>query len=96
MIVDWKEEGIENRKSPHPCSFPSVGHSFPMLSLTMTATMTVLNLLEIQSVDGRIGFCRKGTTETRTANVRFIFLMSKKYDTACRTGGRSAKRTTRV
>lgn len=47
---------------------------------------TFLNLLEIQSVDGRIEFCRKGTTETRTANVRFIFSMSKKYDTAIQEG----------
>jgi len=40
---------------------------------------TLLHLLEIQSVDGRIEFSRKGATETLEVNVRFIFSMAHDF-----------------
>lgn len=40
---------------------------------------TLLHLLEIQSVDGRIEFSRKGKTETLEVNVRFVFSMAHDF-----------------
>jgi len=47
---------------------------------------TLLHLLEIQSVDGRLECCRKGTTRAVYVNVRFIFSMAEDYDAAIREG----------
>jgi len=43
---------------------------------------TLLHLIEIQSVNGRIEFCRKGTTTPVFVNVRFIFSMAEDYEIA--------------
>ncbi len=44
------------------------------------------HIIANQSVDGRIEFSRKGTIETKSVNVRFLFSMVKAYDLAIQEG----------
>ena len=60
---------------------------FKHITETSAAVQQILRkIIGNQSVDGRIGFARKGTTEERSVNVRFIFSMVKAYDLAVQEG----------
>lgn len=60
---------------------------FKHITETSPAVQQILSkIIGNQSVDGRIEFSRKGTTEVKSVNVRFIFSMVKAYDRAMQEG----------
>ncbi|MDY0094511.1 MAG: sigma 54-interacting transcriptional regulator [Candidatus Vecturithrix sp.] len=60
---------------------------FKHITETSLAVQQILGkIIGNQSVDGRIEFSRKGATEVKIVNVRFIFSMVKAYDRAMQEG----------